>query len=258
VQPRAFHSEGPIRAKTYTWAELNERSLALQEAARLTDSDDPPLVPSDTACRFCKAKAACIAYAEDNLRKAQVFFSRQALAETPGPDLSEEIQQHTQDAEEKVKLLTPDQMVAVLDQRSMLTKWISAVEEHCLHLLLSGTAPEELSSQYKPVRGQSRRAWNPDMTPDEIAKKLRGLGLKKPEYIDEKLKSAAFMADKVVKPLQLTERRQKGFDALVVKPQGALTLAPVSDKRESAALTPEQMFQNQDQKGAPAADGNNE
>jgi len=242
VQPRAFDSDQPVRSIDILGVDLETFRQKAAWSAWQTDLPDAPLIPSEKGCRWCRAKGACVAYAEDALRKAQVLFVPQPLADISAPSLASEITSATADVEQKAKQLTPEQKVVILDNRAMIRALLDAVEKDCFEALIAGTAEPSISDRYKIVEGRSARRWDPDLKEEEIIKKLRGMGLKKADYIEERLRSAPRMVDDIIKPLHLTERRQKVFDAMVVTPPGKLTLVPRSDTRVSAVKTPKEMF----------------
>jgi len=247
VQPRAFDSDRPVRSLDLLGADLEVFRERAAESARLSDLPDAPLIPTEKGCRWCLAKGVCIAYAEDALRKAQVLFAYQPLADIPGQALAQEIETSTANVKERVTQLTPEQLLVVLDNRAMIRAHLDAVEDHVLRNLIAGTADPVISARYKVVEGRSSRRWDPELKEEDIIKKLKGMGLRKPDYIEEKLRSAPRMADDVVKPLHLTERRQRAFDAMVVTPPGKLTLVPCTDTRVTAVKTPQEMFKPMEQ-----------
>lgn len=247
VQPRAIDADTPIRSLDILGADLEEFRLKAERSAHQTDLPDAPLIPTEKGCRWCQAKGACVAYAEDALRKAQVLFVKQPLADIPASALEQEVKASTADVKDRIRVLTPEQKLVVLDNRAMIKALLDAVEADCLQSLIDGTADPVIAARYKVVEGRSNRRWDPELKEEDIIKKLKGMGLRKPDYIEEKLRSAPRMADDVIKPLHLTERRQKTFDAMVVTPPGKLTLAPRADTRVSAVKTPQEMFKPMEQ-----------
>ena len=142
-------------------------------------------------CRFCKAKAVCRKRAEYNLELARYDF---AVPDT----------------------LEAAEIAAVLDRADDLAAWVTDVKEYALQQALNGTE----YPGYKVVEGRSNRRY---ISEDAVAATVTKAGYDPYAH----------------KVLGLTEMQKmlgkKRFDellgALVEKPQGKPTLAPVSDKR---------------------------
>ena len=60
VQPRASHVLGIIRTTTYTGSGLIDRTLHLQNMAKLAMGDDPPR-QAGSWCRYCPDRVTCVA-----------------------------------------------------------------------------------------------------------------------------------------------------------------------------------------------------
>lgn len=142
-------------------------------------------------CRFCKAKAVCRKRAEYNLELARYDFAVPDTLETA-------------------------EIAAVLDRADDLAAWVTDVKEYALQQALNGTE----YPGYKVVEGRSNRRY---ISEDAVAATVTKAGYDPYAH----------------KVLGLTEMQKmlgkKRFDellgALVEKPQGNPTLAPVSDKR---------------------------
>ena len=142
-------------------------------------------------CRFCKAKAVCRKRAEYNLELARYDFAVPDTLETA-------------------------EIAAVLDRADDLAAWVTDVKEYALQQALNGTE----YPGYKVVEGRSNRRY---ISEDAVAATVTKAGYDPYAH----------------KVLGLTEMQKmlgkKRFDellgALVEKPQGKPTLAPVSDKR---------------------------
>jgi len=115
------------------------------------------------------------------------------------------------------------------------------VEAQCQQLLTNGEASQELAEAYKLVRKATKRKFTID-DPAVLAKKLQGMGFKKPEITTEKVVSPAAV-EKLAKAKKFSERKMKNLAGIIIKPEGGVTIAPASDPREPAMeTTAEAMF----------------
>ena len=199
VQPRLDHIDSAeMRVKDLlTWA--NE---VVTPAAKLAMSDDAPFGPSESACRFCKAKAQCRALADHNLGLAQLAFTdleRDALLDLAEPHL-----------------LNAAQIAELLPHLDGLVNWAGAVKEHAQSVLAAGG----IVPGYKLVAGRALRRWADEK---EAGDKL-----------DDILGDDAYVV-KLISPSQAEKklgRKKAGEIAdLIVKSQGKPTLAPEADPR---------------------------
>lgn len=150
-------------------------------------------------CKFCKFKAQC---------RAQ----RDALIN--------EFETHGE-----TKALTLDEIGDVLSKADMFTDWLSSVKSHAMAEALSGKTVKG----WKLVEGRSTRVITDE---EEAVKRLSDLGFDPDSLKNHKLKGIGDL-EKMVgkKPLAAT------LDELIIKPKGAPTLAPESDKREAIQPT---------------------
>jgi len=199
VQPRLDHIDtAEMRVKDLlAWGDN-----VVRPAAELALSDKAPFGPSESACRFCKARAQCRALADHNLGLAQLAFSdleREALLDLTEPHL-----------------LNAAQIAELLPHLDGLVNWAGAVKDHAQSVLAAGG----IVPGYKLVAGRSLRRWADEM---EAGDKL-----------DDMLGDEAYVI-KLISPSQ-AERRLGRKNAgeiadLIVKPQGKPTLAPDADPR---------------------------
>lgn len=207
VQPRIDHiSEWSISVKELLqWAEKE-----LKPKARRALSDNAPVIPSESACKFCKAKGDCKALAEKNLKIAvEGFESVNAIG-----DLKD------------INTLTNKQIAGLLPHINRITNWCKALETHALGKAEKG---EEIPG-YKVVEGRSIRKWNDE---DEVFPLLK-----------DELDDQAYTV-KVITPAQAEKKLGKKHPLIaehVVKPQGKPTLAPESDKRKAIDCNPSDGF----------------
>ena len=147
-------------------------------------------------CRFCKCRAICRARAEESLEAAKHEFKAPPL-------------------------LTDEEISDILGQLSRIQSWITDVKEF---------AQEEAEKGrqwpgWKLVEGRSNRKFS---DPKEVEKRLLDAGFDKVLiYKDPELLGISAM-EKVVGGKKKLEQICEG---LIVKPPGAPTLVPESDKR---------------------------
>jgi len=144
-------------------------------------------------CLFCRGKAVCRALADYNMKLAQMEFRN--------PDI-----------------LTDEEISEVLEKRDSFKKWIDAVADHVLSTALSG---KEWPG-YKLVEGRANRKYSSE---PEVIEKLKTAGHTN-IYTEPKLLGLGALEKAVTKPVfkQIVE-------PLLIKPDGAPALAPLTDSR---------------------------
>lgn len=230
IQPRKPHPEGLVRSVEWDRQQMQECVDFFTDAAAATDDPDAPFGPSEDACRWCKAKGACVALADYSLRQAQVIAFPAPVGQVPPEQLREEIRRNTADWYRGQ--LDMEDLVAILDSVDLVRGWLAAVEGHALTLLQEG---REVPG-YKLVEGRSQRRWDPDLSEEDLEKKLKNLGLKKTEYMDQKIKSVA-QIDGILRKRDLSDVKKRNFSKLIVKPTGKPAIAPASDPRGETSAT---------------------
>lgn len=202
VQPRLDHiSEWKINTRDLLkWAEL------AKQRAEATQEPDAPRQPGEKQCRFCKAKASC-----------------QALYDYTAKVLGSEFDDL--DNMPKANTLTDEEMRAALDAKPLIEGWLGAIEKLAKQRLEDGDS----FPGYKLVEGRSNRKWA-----DEREAEVKLIAL---------LNDKAFSKPKIISPAQaekaLGKSRAAEISSLIVKPQGAPTLAPESDKRPAVGVSEE-------------------
>lgn len=145
-------------------------------------------------CKFCKFKAQC---------RAQ----RDALVgefETRGD----------------TKALTLDEIGDILSKSDMFTDWLASVKTFAMQAATRG----EKVKGWKLVEGRSARVIKDEA---EALKRLTEAGFDREALVDTRIKGIGDLERTVgKKPLTVL------LDGVIVKPQGAPTLAPESDRRE--------------------------
>ena len=162
--------------------------------ARLAFAGEGDFVPGDH-CRFCKARAQCKAFADQNLVLAQHDFK-----------------DHT--------LLSDNQVSSILLLADQFKRWLSDIEEYALNAAL------ETGRQWpglKLVEGRSVRTWT---SQDDVALALVNAGIPEAVIYERKLLGLTAM-EKVLSKKTFNEL----LSGLIVKPQGKPALVPLADKR---------------------------
>lgn len=159
--------------------------------------------PSETACRFCKAKAECSARAE---HFAKLFD------EDPEP-----------------QLVTDARLSELLTATKDMKTWLSEIEAVATSRLMSG----QKIPGYKLVESKTRR-----QIPDEeaAAKALRAAGLADEDIFTVKLAGLTTLE----KLLGGKKKAAEVLDPVTVKPQGKPAVAPETDKRPE--IHPEELI----------------
>lgn len=191
IQPRLEHTD--------------TEELTVDEIVRWAEEEVKPMAElayagegeycSGDHCRFCKAKGVCRARAEENLKLAQYDFR-----EPP--------------------MLTPPEIADILGRVDKLKKWVEDVANYALDAAVrKGIA----FPGWKVVEGRSNRKYKDEI---KVAKCLVNNGFNQGDVVNVKLKGLGDL-EKLVGKAKLEEL----VGDLIIKPQGAPTLVPESDKR---------------------------
>lgn len=150
-------------------------------------------------CRFCRVKATCRAFAEHNMELTKHEFAGPAL-------------------------LTDEEIPEILKAAELLGIWVNAVQEYALEQAKNG---KEWVG-YKLVEGRSNRKFTDE---DAVAKLLAKKGFKKAETHVTKLMTLTGLEGLLGK-----KDFAEILGAYVIKPEGAPTLVPESDKRPAMQM----------------------
>ncbi len=150
-------------------------------------------------CRFCKARNKCRARAEEFLSLAKMEFSQPSL-------------------------LTDEEISEVLKKADDLSKWAAEVYAYAQdEAIIHG----KVWPGYKVVEGRSNRKYSSD---EEVAAAAEAAG-----YKDIYKKSLIGIGE--MERLMGKDEFKKVLGRLVYKPQGKLTLVPISDPRKAITKT---------------------
>jgi len=225
VQPRARHSEGPVRRWSYTPDELLRWAKEeLLPAALATEQPNAPLVPGDH-CRFCDAAGRCPALAEKALVSAQLDFAPEKAEDLLAPELM--------DAERLGEILTA---------APLFESWIKSCYAHAQQMLERG---EDVPG-FKLVVKKAHRKW---ADPAEVINRLFDMGIGLDHIYDAKPKTPAAMAKMLKETLPGVDADGVLGDLIINSNEGAVTIAPEYDKRKAVGrvaatdfLTDDPMF----------------
>lgn len=198
VQPRPDH----ISEWEVSIPDLLKWGAWVSDQAQIIEEGDAPRSPSEKACQWCKAKATCPAlksYTE------KVILSGFDELDSPNADT-----------------LTDQQLRLALESKKLIVSWLDSVEALVKSRLTSG----EQFDGFKLVAGSSHRKWGDE----KDAALVLGTHLGDDAY-EKKLLTPA-KAEKA-----LGKAKAKVIQDFIVKPDGAPTLAPESDKRPSVNIS---------------------
>lgn len=168
----------------------------LKPAAELAFAGRGELKPGDW-CKFCSVKNRCKALADEQLKIAQYGFA---------------------DAE----LLTDEEIADILTKVGQLVEWANSIKEYATEQAINN---KKVWPGYKLVEGTSRRKW---IDEDKVIEAIyeRFPGATEDQVMDMKLRSITNIEKEFGKKIVAEKLKD-----LIVKPQGAPTLVPISDKR---------------------------
>lgn len=183
-----------------SWLE-NTVAVKAEEA----NSGKGAFAPSESACRFCKAKAICEA-------RAEYFLG--LFDDDPEPGK-----------------LTLDRIGEILEKAKDMETWLKDLKALAYGALMEGKPVEG----WKLVEGRSNRKITDE---DKAAKLLIEAGL-----AEEDIYTKKFITLTALEKLLGAKRTAETLGDLLVKPKGQPSLAPASDKRPE--VHPEEAVLNQ-------------
>jgi len=203
VQPNNL-KEDYITRTTITIDELIKFGAELKKRIDLTTKPDAPLIAGSWCSKtFCPARAKCPALYKHNEKTAMIKFNENKLPPNPN-------------------VLTIEQMEFILDRKDILLDWLKKVEAELRnHIEIAGE-----TEKYKLVEKRTNRKWDNEKEVIERYEAEFGETL-----YNKKLKSPAQL-EKL-----LGKKRKDELNNLVIKPKGALVLAPKTSKRISKSET---------------------
>lgn len=239
IQPKlALRGLNPISSHTVTVQEMLGKIGQIVAEAAATDNPNAPLVPGEVQCKYCSARGSCSALATNVMKDIGVMF-QPMVQSAPVDEISH------QTASKDPNTMTDQQIREIMEGAPLMRQLLDSVEEEALKRFNAGISIPGL----KAVNGRGSRNWNlPD---DQIAEKLKRMGVPKDHIWETKLVSVA-KAEKLTWEktkagekvrVQLTERQRKTLDAeYVTKLAGKLTIVPESDSRPAVIMNAAPMF----------------
>jgi hypothetical protein len=204
VQPRAPHTDGPIRSSQVDLVTLLEFEDELGKAARATESPDAPRIPGEW-CTFCPALAVC--------PEARGKATAAALDQFKDEDTGELVHPSA---------LGPEHMAEVLAEADYILAWVKSVQSYAHEQACAGNMP----TGYKLVQKRAMRRWRDE---DEARAELAVIFDEDDILTEPKLKSPAQLEKVCGK-----KRFEQIAEALVHKVSSGTNLVPVSDPRPAA------------------------
>lgn len=216
-QPRARHSDGPVRSEKLDARALWAWGRELLADAERTDAADAPLVPGDW-CRdsFCAAAATCSAVRQRALAAAQVDFD----------DLPAVIGREEEYVQGLLTGIDSDTLGKMLAAVPLFKALVKGVEGLAMRELQRGA---EVPG-FKLVRKRAIRRWRDEGKLSQEIEDAIVLGsLTREEAFKTELRSPA-QIEKLMPKNWVAER--------CFKPEGDVTIAPILDPRPAVTSIP--------------------
>lgn len=201
-QPRLdnFDTDTISKADLLNWA-LYEVKPKADAAVR----GEGTLVAGEKQCKFCKLRGKCKARADFQLKTAQEEFAAIEIVD-------ERLQ--------IAKYMTPEQMADILEIAPLFIDWFKDVQKYAYEQALKGMHIEG----FKLVEGKSNRIIS---DPDGLYSALQNMGYKDDDIFEPRKMKGISKIEALVGRKLFNEV----LSDYVIKPQGAPTLVPLSDKR---------------------------
>lgn len=213
-------------AAEYTVDELLAFGEEVKLAAAAADAPDAPLIPGETQCLWCKAKATCPALVGQLV--ATVPASPALFDDESRPSVL------TPPSE-----LTPEVLALIYPKLGLLKTWIEACHDHVHALVAQGDMPG-----YKMVSGRKgNRGWTDAKAAEAV---LKSMGVKVPDMYELKLISPT-TAEKLAEAGAIGPRQWPKLQAYITRPDGKPTVVPLSDNRPALVFkAPADAFDNEE------------
>lgn len=170
--------------------------------------------PSDKACRFCAAKAKCLALSAQVSEATAMGFDD--LTDVPA-------------TADDLKTVTPDRLASLFARVGLVEHWCKAIREAVFAELSAGRDVPG----YKLVEGKrGHRKWQDDAAAEAMLKSMR---LKREEMYDFSLISPT-TAEKLAKAGVIGERQWPKLQSLITQKDGGPSVAPADDPRPAISL----------------------
>lgn len=206
----AFGAECSGRAK--------DAMIAFEHRANWIGKSESYLTVTDEGCRFCKAKATCSALAKHVEQSVGADLEILALAPDGAPETVASL----------VPSNAPDLSVA-MQAADLIEMWLKAVRAEVERKLLAS----EVVPGFKLVKGrQGNRAWTDAAVVEDLLRKQFRLP------IEDAFKLTLISPTQAEKVLKEHPKRWAKCGPLITRAEGKLSVAPESDERPAAQITP--------------------
>ena len=178
------------------------------------------LNPSEEACKWCLAAAHCPARASQSM---DIILGEPSIDGMENLDTVAAVQAAT----DRITTLDFDTLARYFAAIPSIEKWIKAVEGRMLAELSNGVTHPD----WKLVQGrQGNRQWASEGEAEEAMKSMR---LKVDEMYEKRLKNPTTMEKVLAKRKRLWDK----LEPLVTRSPGAISVAPMSDKRPAVIVS---------------------
>lgn len=175
--------------------DMDEIRNGIRQAVSIAMSDDAPFNPGEEQCRFCPAAGKCEAQAEWLL----------------GDDFD------IIDEAPEIEGLPATRIAQILQKDKAIRAFLDSVKAKALMMLSSG----QQIPGFKRVQGQARARYIDD---DEVIEACQDAGLDLDVVAPRKPIAQSYMKKHLGKDV---------VESLIERPQGAITIAPISDSRKA-------------------------
>lgn len=195
-------------------------ALAVDNGTKTQDEWEAEyLRPGEGQCRWCRAKATCPAL-RGTVSEAVINSAPATPEEFDNMDVP--------NVKEHLSVVDNEWLAASMRKAKLIEDWLKGVRAEVERRLLAGTP----IPGYKLVTGrQGDRAWRNANEAEQLLKSFR---LKEAEMY----KFSLISPTKAEEVLKESPKRWKKAQELIVRADGAKSVAPESDKREALSITP--------------------
>ncbi len=219
VQPRAHHSQGPIRWHDYTAKEVEDWAKdKLHPGITTALADGGKTLSAGKHCRFCPVLPHCAQAKQTAMDVATAAFLAAPAQNLPAAAPAAAIMPQL--------TLSNEALGDILDKLTIIKPWLDAVQKLAEERLAAGTPVPG----WKLVAKASRRAWVDDDDPAALIENMIAAGIDVDDVTELVLLSPAQAEKKVGKA-----RYQADFAPYIASNSSGQKLAPEMDARSIAA-----------------------
>jgi len=184
IQPKVSK---PIRTYGTTMSELKKHGDIMYRAAIATDDPNAPLIPGKHCNHFCRHKTNCEAQSQSKIERGSIMDN----------NIVEKV-------ETSLTTMPAVELAKILNAEEVLMAAIAKAKSEAIRRLKEGQPVDG----WVMGTGRASSVWNEDK--EIIAKKLKGMGLKKDEIAPPSLISPA-----QARKLEWTDQRRKNLENLI-------------------------------------------